>query len=132
MQFESLIGKTVTQVRFSKDKDLIVFETVGEDSLPYNFGFQAEGDCCSSSWFEHINGLSALIGQKVNNVVERNLPDPPESKNYECLQLYGWTLETSLGRFDIEMRNESNGYYGGYITECVTGKNLPPVLNEDF
>lgn len=122
-----LIGKTIKEVRL-KEKDHLAFIcTDGTYLLLYT-----EGDCCSISWIEHFNGLSALIGQTVNNVVTRDMPKIPDRAEFECIECYGWTLETAAGRCDIEMRNESNGYYGGTLR--LTGGNplKLPLLEADY
>ena len=106
---EKLIGKEVKEIKINYDKDLIKLVCV--DSVLF---LSAYGDCCSRSWFEHMTGVDALIGQKINKVVEREMPPAKENEEeMECLQFYGWTIETNRGRCDLEMRNESNGYYGG-------------------
>ncbi len=107
---KELAGKTVYAVRLNDDKDFIVFECENGDTVAYS----AEGDCCSHSWIEHLNGLSELLGKRVNRIVEREMPEMKRGE-YEYIQSYGWTLETETGRCDIEMRNESNGYYGGWL-----------------
>lgn len=135
--FSELIGHTIDGVFINSDKDVIEFMT-SDDKL---FTYLAEGDCCSSSWIEHVNGLAALIGHKVINVVERDMPEAVDDEKYDCLQFYGWTLETAAGRFDIEMRNSSNGYYGGYITlldgvgrntQIIRDENETGLIEEDF
>jgi hypothetical protein len=107
-----LVGKKILHVMLSEDKTYLAF--FADDAGL--FGWTTEGDCCSTSWIEHINGVQALLGEVVTGVVSRDLPDPPENKDdYDVIQRYGWTLETKKGRCDIEMRNHSNGYYGGWL-----------------
>ena len=108
---KDLIGKTVKAIRINDVKDLI--ELTCDDGILY---LSAVGDCCSTSWFEHMTGVEALIGHTIKNVLVREMPPPKtddEDDEFDVTDFYGWTLETEAGRCDIEMRNQSNGYYGG-------------------
>jgi hypothetical protein len=108
---KALEGKTVKSLTINSDKTTIGFVLDDGRTLWAN----AVGDCCSSSWFEHVEGIDALLGQKINKVVEREMPKPTGDRGDEVIQYYGWTLETNKGRLDLEMRNSSNGYYGGEV-----------------
>lgn len=123
LEEDTLKGKTIEKVIMSPN-DLLTFHT---DSGPVSF--RVEGDCCSSSYFYEITGIDKILGKKIEEIVE--LPDidvkdaPPEC---ECVQAYafrlsaapsltevaGEELETSNSAF-VVFRNESNGYYGGYM-----------------
>ncbi len=84
---EEIVGKKIVAV-YADDKgpcDSIIFES----SEGEFFKWSAYGDCCSSSWFEHFNGLDFLIGQIVNKIVEREFPFSDfeeDSKVHECLR----------------------------------------------
>lgn len=111
--FKDLVGKTVTAIKVDEPKGgTIIFETDAGTFL-----YQAEGDCCSSSWFEHVTGVESLIGQRVEMAEEIEAPAiPPEDEaGHDVLCNYGYRLTTAKGFFEIEMRNDSNGYYGGYV-----------------
>jgi hypothetical protein len=43
-----------------------------------------------------------------------NLPEDRE-KDYNVIRFYGYKIITDRGHCDIIFRNESNGYYGGYM-----------------
>jgi len=113
LEWGAFIGKIVAKLEVNEAKDVIRF-TLDDGSFLFA---SAVGGCCSRSWFEHLEGEEALIGYPVLRVVNREMPpsdDKTSGPGYgELTQFYGWTLETARGRFDIEMRNESNGYYGG-------------------
>ena len=111
MEMCDLVGKTVKEARINDEKDLILLVLL-DDSRLY---LSAVGDCCSSSWFEHIGGLEAVIGHEITEVINREMPESKESDDYHVTKFYGWTLVTENGRCDIEMRNRSNGYYGGWV-----------------
>lgn len=106
-----LEGVTVLEIRINEDKDRIKLILKDAPSL----WISANGDCCSQSWFAHIEGFENLIGNKILKVIERQMPEPLKNDDFECLQFYGWTLQTEKGNCDIEMRNSSNGYYGGDV-----------------
>jgi hypothetical protein len=131
-EFAELIGRKILGVLTDQAHGYLVFNTdIGPAS------YMAEGDCCSYSWFENISGLEYLLDATVIEVRERKMPGAVEKKDSDdyvekCTQFYGWTLVTNKGHFDIEMRNESNGYYGGYVSRVPDPpKDVSPVL-EDF
>lgn len=112
MKIEHLVGSVIKTVSMNEDKTEIRFDF--EDArLP--LVIKAYGDCCSNSWFEHLAGFEALIGHKVVEVVDRPMPEGTNDPNDQYIQYYGWTIVTARGRADLEMRNSSNGYYGGWI-----------------
>lgn len=106
-----LVGKVVLALYMSKDKTLLTFK-LNDDTF---FTVKAEGDCCSSSWFEHISGVDELIEHKITSVsnIDLSKMDIEDRDDMRLLQHYGYEVVTTKGRFLIEMRNESNGYYGG-------------------
>lgn len=108
--FTEIVGKTVKSYEFNADFVKIV-DTDGNKHL-----WIPEGDCCSRSWFEHSEGLELLVGREVLGVGEMEMPVPDNTDDYhEYIRVYGWTLRTEAGVAEIEMRNSSNGYYGGYV-----------------
>lgn len=131
---EALVGKKVKSVSIGERKDVLRFDFEGFGALP--LFVSATGDCCSNSWFEHITGIDALVGGTVARVVGRDMPeDSWNVPDQDVLtRYYGWTVETEKGRLDIEMRNESNGYYGGDIDLGHGGPSPSPMLpvSEDF
>ena len=140
-----LVGKRVAAVEVATterardsilgDPEYISFVLDDGERLVYS----CEGDCCSYSFIQHINGLAALIG---NEVLEE--PDEPnenaasvaEADADHELAVYFFTVRTAAGCFDIEMRNESNGYYGGSLIyvkpDCVPGDLAWKQVTEDF
>lgn len=108
---ESLVGKTIKQVRINREDDVLYFLTEGGKVYQYH----AYGDCCSRSWIEHINWINFLVDAIVTEVKNRDMPEDDIDKHGNCIAYYGWTIVTNKGRCDIEMRNESNGYYGGSL-----------------
>jgi len=71
----SLVGKKVLNVEINDAKDFIAFHT--DKGI---FSYLAYGDCCSSSWFEHISGLDVLIGSTVEKDEEIEMGEIPQKK----------------------------------------------------
>jgi hypothetical protein len=111
------------------DRDTLQFTTEFE-TLSYG----CVGDCCSNSWFEHISGVEFLVGHTIVKTenIDMNSITPEDEKGHECLQQYGYRLTTDKGYFEIDMRNSSNGYYGGYIVgpRKVEAPNCPEIKED--
>lgn len=116
---KEFIGKKISAIRINSTKDILVFNLADGCTLFAS----AIGDCCSTSWFEHLSGIEALIGHEIIEIVERVMPEQEEKNKYEYIQYYGWTFVTERGRADLEMRNSSNGYYGGYCEVNYYARN---------
>lgn len=127
-----LIGKTIQEIWISPNKIDIAFVVDGGQVM----GFAAEGDCCSSSWFENISGVNTAKGAKVIAVEEVNLGEidhPDDGQSYDCLRAYSTKIKLE-GRPDLEIeyRNDSNGYYGGSIDKGVDDLKNLTLLTDDF
>ena len=120
--FTKLVGLKINNAELSDDKRYLTI--IVEDGQI--FKYFTEGDCCSISWIESIEGLDDFIGSTVTSVENScgssfgNTAAP----DYDIFtQVYFYKFKTSKGYFDIEMRNESNGYYGGSIVEIDNDGN---------
>jgi hypothetical protein len=109
-EIEQLVGRKTVSVEINEEKDLMLLKFEDGSQLYIS----ATGGCCSKSWFEHVSGVEALLGEVVLAVDVRQMPADTEV-DYETIRYYGWSVKTARGSFDIEMRNQSNGYYGGDI-----------------
>jgi hypothetical protein len=111
MAMEELIGKTITKL-FMYSGAYLVFECSDGEILAY----RAEGDCCSSSWFEHVT----LCGLLNNVVIETNYAggSRTDDNEYDTLEISNYEVKTAKGISTFELRNSSNGYYSGYIKKC--------------
>jgi hypothetical protein len=112
-----LIGKTINEIWLDKaEQRLITFKT-NEGDISY----YADGDCCSESWFNDIDGVEFLLNHKVMQVKQIRVCDSCEIKNsrQEFDEINTIVLVTDTGIADIIFRNSSNGYYGGSC-ELVT------------
>lgn len=123
-----MLGKPLRLIHLSVDKQTITFE-FQDGSMQ---AFQAEGDCCSQSWIEHLTMPDDYIGAKITNVTQADYVDATdddqlnpkraepyyegdESREHECLKVYETRFHTNRGEIVLEYRNSSNGYYGGYL-----------------
>lgn len=84
---------------------------------------RCEGDCCSVSWFEHLGDASLLVDHVITAVTETDMKDITEQHSRqhpgeyaECVRQYALLIVTTKGVYEMEMRNSSNGYYGGNAT----------------
>lgn len=105
----ALIGKNVTAVWLAEDGGAIKFD-FGDGQIIA----RADGDCCSRTWIENVDGAEQLIGtvSAIENI-------PPQARTQrddgEVIQFYGCRITTDKGFATIDYRNESNGYYGGSL-----------------
>ena len=115
---ERIVGHRVAEVDASDDSKLRIVTDKGMWTL------EAEGDCCSHSyWYaDAFEGLDNLIGQVVTSAEDRDDGDREEVLDEEdttgyggsdCRQTYALVMNTANGTCVLEMRNDSNGYYGG-------------------
>ena len=108
---DSLLGKRIAAIEVSDGEGYLRFQTDAGEVV-----WEAEGDCCSESWFADIIGTSALIGGTVSEVVELEMPKPVDDRTrQEEDEAYGFRISTEKGSATIAFRNSSNGYYGGSL-----------------
>lgn len=105
----SLVGKTILDMKIASDKKALLL--VLSDNPEYII--RMDGDCCSSTWIEHIE-LPAMGFPCIVSSVEE-LPMSSKEESYSSIQMYGLKIVTNTGEIVIDYRNESNGYYGGNI-----------------
>ena len=125
------IGKTLSGVSLNPEKDEITFTFT--DGSSKRLG--TEGDCCSSSWIEHLEAPPDVFGAVITAIDE---PEMPPHDNHECLArvgedaygnecvhdvlaVYHTRFRTDKGDIVLEYRNDSNGYYGGSLTDLGEG-----------
>lgn len=83
--------------------------------------FEAEGDCCSESWVEHVD--SPTKPEKILQIQQIEIEgyyEPAEYKKKQKeeideLACYFYQIITEGGEYTVELRNNSNGYYGGWL-----------------
>ncbi len=112
---EYLKGKTIKEILVEDDRETLMFILDPQEKIE----FQAVGDCCSDSWIEHYDHIKEPA--TIIEFVEIDIPASFESKPSEhnkgedVMEYYFYELKTDKGSFMIEMRNSSNGYYGGSL-----------------
>ena len=118
----ALLGRSVSSVRlewsdagYEKGPTRLIFETLTGPVV-----LLAEGQCCSISWFESIDDPAALLGTiyaiRHLDLPHRDSPDPTnDDGESESRAYYGLKISTEKGSAVIDYRNDSNGYYGGYV-----------------
>jgi uncharacterized protein (TIGR02996 family) len=108
---DALAGSTVTGL-LRADSALVFETTVGP------FAVEAEGDCCSESWFYALRGVASLIGNKVIGFFEADTSwvDGGDGLGRQKSEsVYGVGVLTTGGVFEVVYRNSSNGYHGGNL-----------------
>lgn len=135
MSFKELVGKKVENIAINEDDDIISFLiNVAQSKItenqrelkciwPKNAGaiehvimkFSAQGECCNTVWIESWENIDLLIGSDILSVEEKGWQEI-EDKEHEVLEAGFWTIKTSRGYVDIEVRNSHNGYYGGCVS----------------
>lgn len=111
---DRLIGQKVIKLLFNKEKNSFAFLL---DTLRLEI-FNCNGECCSSSWIEHLTGLNNLLYYKVIKIKYIDIDterDGDEWGEKETL-IYRFDIHTEAGMCTMEMRNHSNGYYSGQLT----------------
>ncbi len=108
--FADLAGRRLQSVALSDDQELVVFSF--EDGAPAVF--RVEGDCCSHSWVEHLEAPASVAGRILVDVDD--LRTGQEETGDGLRQSYQTRFALDNGEsITIEYRNDSNGYYGGYL-----------------
>lgn len=110
-----LIGKIVRAVFLSAEGGALRFDFDNNDSIVV----RADGDCCSYSWIEEVQGIDQLIGSPVVAVEDIDMPDRPGNRyghDEDVMAYYGCKITTQKGYALIDYRNSSNGYYGGNLS----------------
>lgn len=114
-KIKNLIGKTL--VKIIDDTESVIFQLLDEKDVT----FTAYGDCCSDSWIESVE--SPTEPEVIVSFEEINIPPSFEEKDtlkrteneMDSLAFYFYKVTTEKGSYLIEMRNNSNGYYGGWL-----------------
>lgn len=129
----ALLGMKILSLAVSNDQHIL---QVGTDQTPVMF--EAEGDCCSESWFSEILGVSALLGGTVRGVEKLQMAGYPindgRSRQWGDLA-YGYSICTEKGHGEIIFRNSSsgNGNYGGRLSFSFKEWPVPMTqITEDW
>lgn len=126
MSFKSLIGERINGLFIGNDNWTILFRTINGRYLQFN----TENDCCNQVWFNHISGLDCITsaenrlfdlmaGAEVLSVEDKGWERlGSDEDEFNVIDDGFWTITTTRGRIDIEVRNSHNGYYGGNVADA--------------
>lgn len=115
MKYEDAIGLTIVDLQREGD-NLVLLTLSNEPDIvltPY-------GDCCSTTWIESIDLTEPLLYAVIKKIEDIDMPDGPHvgtinHPNVDVVSYYGLRITTNKGISVIDYRNDSNGYYGGYL-----------------
>ena len=121
---EWFIGKVVERVEMSDNGEHVSFWF--KDGSSKLLGVDA--DCCSHTWIEHLDIPKDVDGATIVSVDEPEMPahdghvchDPVDYHRpcgHDELAVYHTRFRTDRGDIVLEYRNDSNGYYGGNLTD---------------
>lgn len=115
VQFEELLGKTLTNIEVVEDEDNEIIFTCSDGT---KYKMYHDQDCCESVFIEDICGnLDDLLNSPITMAedISNECEDKPMCEYDDS---YTWTwykLATVKGYVTIRWYGESNGYY----SECV-------------
>jgi hypothetical protein len=119
--FESLLGKTIVEIKVSVKNDAIYFTLENGDRYKM---YHAQ-DCCEEVLIDDINGnLEDLIGYPITMAQESTNSDQPKNSYDKSCTWTFYKLATIKGFVDIKWYGVSNGCY----SEFVTFKKVENVL----
>lgn len=110
VDFGKLHGQRILSVRHTR-------ETITVVTSSGTLELKAYGDCCSDSWFEHVDD-DGVTGGEITLIEFARDPSKPEVHEEDAdhyVKFYAGTIHTTKGRVCFEMRNRSNGYYSGEL-----------------
>lgn len=110
MVFDGMLNKKIASVVLEKSKDILTFN-FDDNTLQ---AFTVEGDCCSSSWVEHLDMPNDVEGATLLSIEELGTEEVKDPE-HECLLVYQVHFNTDRGTIALEFRNSSNGYYCGWL-----------------
>lgn len=120
---EEMIGASVSKAYFETGYIVLITDKG-------NFNSEVEGTCCSHTWIENVEFPSFVpwIIKNLENIEDPEVETPCKENDKSCncnsdteygheyIQYYGYRITTERGEhLEIDFRNDSNGYYGGYL-----------------
>lgn len=116
IDFKNMLNRKLASVSLTRGGEEITFTF--QDGFERVFG--VEGDCCSSSWIEHLELPGDIVGATLLSV-DDSAPITQDHDTHDecgdCISVYNTSFKTDRGEIILEYRNSSNGYYGGYLTD---------------
>lgn len=89
----------------------------------YKKSFTVSGDCCSTSWIEHLEIPGDIVGATLLSVedggpITQDHDAHDKENGGDEIQVYNTAFRTDRGDIVLEYQNSSNGYYGGSLDEA--------------
>lgn len=109
MAFSEIVGKQVLGVAKGEGDWELAFVT-NEGAYVYH----AYGDCCNYVWFNHVDAPEVFLNATVTELDSHGF-EVLEESDWSVLEHWFIKVKTTLGYCNIELRNDHNGYYGGYV-----------------
>ena len=119
-EFNVLVGKRINGLFIGDDAWSLVFRDINGR----HYCFRTQNDCCNTVWFNHVNGVSTVLGEgNLFDILRGAMITGVEAKGWtkdredghDVIQDGFWTIATDRGYIDLEVRNSHNGYYGGSV-----------------
>jgi len=111
-KFGDFAERPLSSVSLIDDGAKVQFQFQDGGALTYG----VEGDCCSSSWIEHLTVPPDIDGAVVDGFWESApVDDEKILDDGDVVTVYQFAFRTDKGEIIVEYRNASNGYYGGYL-----------------
>lgn len=132
---KDLVGKKINKIFLNQE--YLKFET-----NEGNFVYTVFGDCCSSSFFYDFYGVKNLLEAGVVKEVKEVELHPTDlfviPDKGDCTAVYGFSITVEPKEYDyygdrtavFSFRNESNGYYGGWIKKKEDREVLPEITDD--
>jgi hypothetical protein len=127
--FDDLIGANVHSVHMNGE--YLLFKTDRGD-----IAYEVEGDCCSHSYFHDFVGVDKLLANgpiiSAGTVALADATEDTDGWDEPVIQCYGYEFVTEHEQWGpqtsvMSFRNESNGYYGGWM-DRVAPSYMPPKI----
>lgn len=111
--FKNLVGMDVAKIFINND--IVIFE----DRFGERVAYCVYGDCCSDSYIQDFIGVRKILENGPVLSVEEEYLEAQDIR-YGDIKFYGFKIVTENAVFGdqtsvLSFRNESNGYYGGWI-----------------
>ena len=108
ISFDTFVDKVVEKVMINGDHSTMMWKVDGKW-----YRLSAYGDCCSTSWYEHCDNASVFDNAKL--IAWEDAGGHSEDKDWNVIRVNMLKFKTEKGDCTIEFRNESNGYYSGWV-----------------
>ena len=112
MKFQDLVGHRLLALR--EENETLLIET---DKGKYRC--TAEGDCCARAFVSSVVNAADILGHEITAVEIKDAPDgytdPTDPTTDEARDIDFYTFVTAVGRADVILHTDHNGYYGGWL-----------------